>query len=284
MMRRLVVIAILLLNGTAWGQAPPPLKEVPWVKVPEVAPPPAPQPIPGAVPRLGTEELYVLDCSEPCFVLVSPPGIVAVSQDAGPLRIRGKFVGGNGKYETKTFTGKMVFTVEAVGTGRVELLVVKEGAKSPADVFRQHIDANTGPLPPPVPPGPTPPVPPDPPKPDPAPIPAPGLRVLIVYETADLAKLTAGQRAILYSAKVRAHLDSVCVKGPDARTAEWRLWDQNVDASGESVLWQNAMKRARASLPWVVISNPGKGGYEGPLPDGTEAFLTLVKKYESGGE
>ncbi len=135
-------------------------QDAPWVKVPEIVTPPAPPPAPGAVPRLGTEELYILDCQEPCFVLVSPPGIVNISQDTGPLKVRGRFVGGNGKYETRTFTGKVVVTVEAVGTGRVEILIVKEGAKSAADVFRQQIDANVGPMPPP--PGPEPPKPPAP--------------------------------------------------------------------------------------------------------------------------
>ncbi len=273
-MKRLAVL-ILLFGGFAWGQPPPAPS---WVKVPEVLPPPAPQPIPGTVPRLNIEELYVLDCTENCFILVSPPGIVSVSQDAGPLRVRGKFVGGNGKYETKTFTGKMVFTVEAVGTGRVELLVVKEGAKSPADVFRQLLDANLGPLPPPVPPTPpVPPIPPLPPKPDP-PIPAPGLRVLIVYETADLGKLPAGQLAALYSADVRAYLNAKCVKGPDGKTAEWRLWDRDISVVGESKLWQDAMARPRKSLPSVIISN-GATGYEGPLPSSIAETLALLKKF-----
>lgn len=148
---------LLLLASPAWGQwvtfsyEPQAIKDVPWVKVPEVVPPPLPSPVPGAVPKLGTEEWFVLDCYEPCFLLVSPPGVVSVSEDTGPIKLRGRFVGGSGKVETKTFVGKKVFTVEAVGTGRVELLVVKEGAKSPADVFRQLIDANVGPLPPPDP-------------------------------------------------------------------------------------------------------------------------------------
>lgn len=280
-MRRLTLFAFLIVCSVTWGQAPAP-KSAPWVKVPEVAPPPAPQPIPGAVPRLNPEELYVLDCSEPCFLLVSPPGIVAVSQDAGPLRIRGRFVGGNGKYETKTFTGKMVFTVEAVGTGRVELLVVKEGAKSSADVFRQHIDANTGPLPPPIPPVPPDPPKPVPPKPDPAPIPAAGLRVLIIFETKTPEKLTAGQREIIYSAKVRSHLGTVCVK--ENGWPGYRIYDPDTSMVGETQLWRDAMARPRASLPWVLISNPGKGGYEGVLPTDANAFLSLLKKYESGGE
>lgn len=282
-MKRLAVL-VLLLGGAAWGQSPAP-QAVPWVKVPEVAPPPAPPPAPGSVPRLGAGELYVLDSSEPSFHVSEPDGPLHVAEVPGPVTLYAKFVGGAGDFELKTFAGKKVYIVRAVKAGRGSVIVVKEGAKSAADVFRQQIDANVGPLPPPVPPppdpGPKPPPPPPPDPPDPAPIPAPGLRVLLIYETAELGKLTAGQRAILYSAKVRAHLDAVCVKGPDGKTAEWRLWDANVDTRGESALWQNAMKRERRSLPWVIISN-GKAGFEGPLPDGADAFLELLKRFEGG--
>ena len=280
-MKRLSCAILLVLASPIWGQAPAP-KVSPWVKVPEVAPlPPAPQPPPGAVPRLGVEELYVLDCAETCFILVSPPGIVNISQDAGPLKVRGKFVGGTGKYETRTFTGKAVFTVEAIGTGRVELIVVKEGAKSAADVFRQLLDAGHGPLPPPIPPDPPKPPPPDPPTP-PAPIPAPGLRVLMLFETKNPETLTAGQRAVIYSAKVRDHLNKVCVK--ENGWPGYRIYDPDTPMGGESKLWQDVMLRKRTSLPWLVISNPGKGGYEGVLPNSVEEFLKLLKQYESGGE
>lgn len=278
---RLVVIAILLLNGMAWGQAPAPPAS--WVKVPEVLPPPAPAPTPGSVPRLEPEALYVLDCSEPCFILVSPPGIVAVSQDAGPIKIRGKFVGGSGKYETRTFTGKMVFTVEAVGSGRVELLVVKEGAKSAADVFRQLLDANLGPLPPPVPPVPPIPPKPDPPKPDPAPIPAPGLRVLMLTETKNPI-LTVGQKEVLFSAKVRDHLDRVCAN--ENGWPGYRIYDPTQTVANDFQVWRDVMVRVTTGatkhkeLPWLVISNPGKGGYEGPVPEGAAKFLELLKRFE----
>lgn len=279
----LTFCAFLLPAAVAGGQAQPaPPVSPSWIKVPTPAPSPVPPPAPGTIPRLTGEELFVLDSSEPCFVLVSPPGLVSVTQDVGPLRIRGKFVGGNGKYETKTFTGKAVITVEAIGTGRVELIVVKEGAKSAADVFRQQVDANVAPIPPPLPPDPPkPPTPPDPPKPpvDPAPIPAPGLRVLITYESKDLHNLTAGHRAIMYGAKTRAHMGSVCVKEPDG-TAGWRMFDKDTVMTGESALWRDAMARKRGGLPWLLISNPGKGGFEGTLPSTPEAFLELLKRFE----
>lgn len=134
---------------------------------------------------------------------------------------------------------------------------------------------------PPVPPGPNPPGPgpgPTPQPPGPVPIPDPGLRVLIVYETADLSKLPKEQLAILTSQAVRAYLSSHCAKGPDSKTPEWRIFDQNVSMGNESALWQGAMKRPRTALPWIVISN-GTIGYEGPLPANVDETLALLKKF-----
>ncbi len=56
------------------------------------------------------------------------------------------------------------------------------------------------------------------------------------------------------------------------------MWDAGVDASQESQLWQDALKRKRGALPWLVISN-GKSGFEGPLPATVDETLTLLKKY-----
>jgi hypothetical protein len=133
------------------------------------------------------------------------------------------------------------------------------------------------PVPPPPGPGPTPPVPPGP-TPSPAPIPEAGFRVLVVYETADLSKLPPGQLAGLHSKELRDWLDQTCVKGPDGKTAEWRIWDQNIDLTKAEPIWQAAMKRPRASLPWVVVSN-GKAGFEGPLPKSGKEIMELLAKY-----
>lgn len=113
---------------------------------------------------------------------------------------------------------------------------------------------------------------------DKAPIPAPGFRVLIVYETADLPKYSKGQLATLYGADVRNYLSSKCVKGDDGKTAEWRIWDKDVVTAGESALWQEAMRRPRGKLPTILISD-GKTGYEGPLPDSIADTLALLKRF-----
>lgn len=125
---------------------------------------------------------------------------------------------------------------------------------------------------PPVPP--VPPVPPDP----PTPIPVPGFRVLIVYESADLAKMPAAQQLILFSKAPRDLLNQKCVVGPDGKTKEWRIWDKDSDVTNEPKVWQDVFKRPRSQVPWVVISS-GTTGYEGPLPANVADFTTLLGKY-----
>lgn len=117
---------------------------------------PSPQPSPTEPAKLSADEIYVIESRDPAFLVVSPIGIVSVVQDVGPIRIRGRFVGGSGKAETRTFAGPTVFTIEAAASGRVELIVVKAGAKTEADVARRIIDVLVGPRPPPEPPTPPP--------------------------------------------------------------------------------------------------------------------------------
>lgn len=174
------------------------------------------------------------------------------------------------------FPSKVLF-VAPPGTYKVKLraLRTKDGS-STFETARATVTVGT-PTPPVPPVPPAPPVPPVPP-PDPAPIPAAGLRVLIVYESAELAKLPAAQSNVLYAKSVRDYLNSKCPAGPDGKTKEWRIWDKDVDTAGESKLWQDAMRRPRKGTPWVLIST-GVGGYEGPLPATADETLALLKKY-----
>lgn len=268
-------LSVLLVAASLGSTAEPPIRVPSAPVVPQ--PMPAP-PGPDASLRLVAEQLFVIDSDLPVIVLASPKGLVSVTQEAGPIRIRGKFADGSGKVESRTFKGKQVVTVEALASGKVELLVVPMGATKEADVIRRTLDveAGDGPRPPPKPPEPKPVDPVDP----AAPIPAAGLRVLIVFESADLAKMPPAQSAAIYSAKVREYLNANCVVGTDAhQTREWRMWDQDTDVSGESKLWQDAMKRPRKSIPWVIVSN-GRTGFEGPLPANADELLALVRKYE----
>lgn len=272
---------LLVLVASAVGAAPAdgPIR----VPVGPVVPTPMPAPPgPDAAIRLAGDQLFVIDSDNPILVLASPKGVVRVTEEVGPIRMRGRFVDGVGT-ETRTFKGKAVFVVEALVSGRCEILVVPAGAKESQVIRRTlQVEAGEGPIPPPkpLPPEPKPPEPkpePKPVEPD-APIPSPGLRVLIVYESADLAKLPAAQQAVIYGAKFREYLQANCVAGPDGKTREWRMWDADVDTSAESRLWAAAMKRPRKELPHILISN-GKTGFEGPLPKDVDAALELVGRY-----
>src|SRR5262245_740948 len=84
--------------------------------------------------------------------------------------------------------------------------------------------------------GPTPPVPPGPgpgPQP-PGPTPKGAFnRALILYESAEEAKMPKGQQAVLYSKAVRDYLKGHTLKDKDNANGAWRIWDKDVDAAGE---------------------------------------------------
>ena len=132
----------------------------------------------------------------------------------------------------------------------------------------------------PVPPTPTPtPTPTPVPVPD-APIKVDGLHILITYDENKVINMPIAQQNILYSVPFRQWLDSQCTNAPDGKTKAWRMWPNSSKTDKEAPLWQEAFKRDKKSLPWVLISNyPKKGGYEGPLPDNIEKFKDLISKY-----
>lgn len=110
------------------------------------------------------------------------------------------------------------------------------------------------------------------PKPDPVnppPIPGDGLRVLMVYET---SKTNEPGHLPLFSKTIRDYLDAKCV------AAGYRIFDKDIDASRDNKIWQDAIKRPRTQIPWIVISN-GKTGFEGPLPQTVPETLELLKKF-----
>lgn len=121
------------------------------------------------------------------------------------------------------------------------------------------------------------PKPPDPPTPDgTSPFKEMGLRVLIVYETSELSKMPAKQQLILTGKTVRDYLKEKCV-AEGSMKGFWML-DKDADVSQLAKHWQDAMKRERKSVPWLLVGN-GRTGYEGPLPATSEEFLALVKKH-----
>ena len=166
---------------------------------------------------------------------------------------------------------KYIFRFEGDAAGSYKLLFITSIGDKP--VVAPCVVTIPGPPPPPVPP-------PSPPTPS-APIAGDGLRMLIVYDSAHADKLTTGQQAAVYGKSTRDYLNAKTPLGADGKTHEWRIWDKDVAVDAEEKVWQDAMKRPHASLPWLIVSN-GKGGYEGPLPSGIEETMTILKKY--GGD
>lgn len=226
---------------------------------------------------LGAALLLVLATS--CFSAVTITGDKNVA--SGKLvRLTADGVADSAKYRWKVtgtstpdcvkLDNRLIFTGPA-GSYKVSLLVIDFDKKDFAEV-ETVVTIGEPPDPGPT-PGPTP----DPgPTPGPAPIPTKGLRVLITYESADLAKLPSKQRVILDSKLLSDYLSANCVK--EGKQPEFRIWDKDTDTSNASQVWKEAMKRERKSLPWILISN-GTAGYEGPLPSTVDDTLALVKKY-----
>lgn len=101
----------------------------------------------------------------------------------------------------------------------------------------------------------------------PAPIDVPGLHVLIVEESGDRNTVDKGQLSVLQTTLVK---QEVVASG-----GEYRMYDANEPPVEEP--WRTAMERPRTSLPWLIVSNPGKGGFEGPVPAGDGAIDATLK-------
>lgn len=189
-------------------------------------------------------------------------------------RVIWKVAGRNGAVADVERVGNRIVFTGPAGVYTVSLRVIdfKQELFEEADA-----EITIGEVVPPVPP--TPPPGPGPgPKPDAAPIPVAGFRVLIVYESADATKLPPAQHSIIYGKTMRDFLNATCAVGPDNKTREWNIWDQDVDTSAVAKHWQDAMKRPRKSVPWLLVSN-GVTGWEGPLPATVDETLALLRKY-----
>lgn len=261
-MTRLALAFLLCVPLSAYGQEKPDTKSVVVFPVG-----PLPEPLPTPVLRtttLSPGELYVIRSDVKCTVVASPEGVVAISQESGPLRIRAVFTDTGSKFVTRTFTEKNLWLLEAQSKGTTEIIVVVDGS---GQVIRKKLIVTGGPLPP-IPPDPDP-IPPDP-KPKP-PIPGEGLKVLLTYESGDLSKMTLAQLTALNSANWRMY-----VKG---KGGEWRAYDKDLGDASKDAQWvQDALKRPRTGTPWIVISN-GQTGYEGPVPANLDDLMALLKKY-----
>jgi hypothetical protein len=254
---------VLLALVAGWAIAAPPEAKDAQIRVPA-----GPVIKTDADLKLSPDLLFVIDSDVPVLVLDSPRGLVRLSREAGPLRVRGRFVDRPEVIETRTFAGKHVTLVEPLATGRVELLILPTGATSEDLVIRRTLEIVGGdaPRPPPVPV--PPPVPPEP-KPEPV---APGKRFILVIEETNDGGLERGKmfadRDLFARIRSQGHV--------------WRVADQNVvDPKGQPPAdLKPYLDRAKGQqLPRLFVIDPaGRVLVEEQLPSTPGAVLDLIKK------
>lgn len=172
------LLAFLVLTACVVAQDTPKPIRLP-VITEDTDPTPVP-PAPRAVTNLPEDYFFVVESDVQLIVLSSPDGLLDVTEDVGPIRLRGKFAGSSGKVESRTFTGKFVYTIEGRESGQAELILVPVGVTSSDQIVRAVLSVN-GAKPPPKPE----------PRPEPPPTPTAGVTLDIVEDaqqrTADTA-------------------------------------------------------------------------------------------------
>ena len=207
--------------------------------VPVVVNPPVIDPGDGPHPvaTVSSEEFYVLQSAAEVVIVTSPPGLVDVTHELGPLIARGRWAGGGGKVETRLLEAVNLYFIDARQAGQTELIVIPIGVTDASQIQRQLVTVQLGPQPPPTP------------KPEPDPVDddqipvddTKGFRVLLLLdETADPATLAA-----VNSLQTRRWLDD--------KTDDWRRWDRSTveadDMNDEEPVWRDIWKAAEPQLP-----------------------------------
>ena len=182
-------------------------------------------------------------------------------------------------FPSELLTDPTATVLVASKQGRYKVFAITASGDKISSVASTIIVVGDGVDPDPLPPQPKPPQPkPDDPKPTPAPIQKEGLRVMIVYDSTKLSTMPRDQQTVLFDTGLRGLMNEICVTGEDG-TKEWRIYPQVSDVTHSAAIWQEAFKRPRASVAWILISN-GKTGFEGPLPGNVKDTTDLIKKYK----
>ena len=150
------------------------------------------------------------------------------------------------------------------------------------------ISFNVGDVPTPTPtPTPVPiPVPIPDPVPSPAPIQLPGLRVLMIYEESigeksALKVNNPDQYWALFGGDYRDWFHQYTVKGTDGKTPELRIWDKDAVTTHAEKHWRDVFERNKTKgIPYMVISNHPRGGWEGLMPKTDKEIKNLLESYK----
>ena len=272
------LLSLLVLSASSLCAADPaPVKGA--FKFPAAArTPSAPPPTTtGDVPKLAPDTIYVVPHDGDFALIASPPGLVTIARETGPLKVRGKFLDGSGATETRTFAAKSIAVVEPVpgASGRVELIAVPAGVTDEAKIERQMIDLGHGPQPPPkkdeskkdeiAPPKP---VPPDvSPEPKPKPVVSGDLYLVLIEELDD--------RTLATSKFVN---DVAYWRGAKAKGIHFRPYDRDEpEATRKGFL--DAAAKANVPLPALLLLDAdGDVIWVKPRPKDTAAVDALLKE------
>lgn len=218
---------------------------------------------PKAINTLTPETWYVIECDEPLIVLHSPTDVVRVNVEKGPVRVRGRFADGSGLVETREYTKSNLYFVEAMSSGKCELLIVPVGVQEESAIRRQVLTVSgSGPKPPPDP---------DPkpdPKPDPLPAKVAHVEILIVEDvrnrTPDTAIVT--NAIVGWSPKL------------DESGHDWKIYDiRTTEPRGKEAVAASAGR----TLPVLVLRDfdTKKTLTVEPLPKSLSDLKALVQQY-----
>jgi hypothetical protein len=250
MTRRLFPLFLLLalcLPAGALHAADPPAPPV--IILPDNLPAPPNPPSPQTAVKLNQYQSYVFRANAPVIVRATPAGLVKVTKDAGPLKVRTWFTNGF-KPETKLFTEKYVISVDPAATGRCELLIIPTGTANEDDIVSVILDVDNGT--PPVPPAP--PIPPNPPPPIPPPAPpvppAPTAGPLWVVAVIDNANRTAAMTAVLADTALEKRLNDAGHR--------WKVYDPNAAGTPIDATWKPFITEAGGVPCLIILDKTGR--------------------------
>lgn len=170
-MMRKITLTILILGLATLGTGPTLFSADPPAKLdqpkagkgiiwpdPQPVPPVPPSPTPGVPIQLDSTLFFILQSDVPLIVLASPSNLVTITSDTGPMKIRGRFVDQPSIVQTRTFTAKYLYGIDAGNTaGTCELIAWPVGSTDSSTVERRTVQVGISPGPTPGPPTPTPP-------------------------------------------------------------------------------------------------------------------------------
>lgn len=225
-----------------------------------VTPESAPVMMAEVVDTIRAEEWYIVESESELICLTSPVDVLEVESLGGPMTFRGRFAGGEGKIETRKFSGPYLYAVTATQAGKAELIVVPVGVAS-ADQVQRVVLTVEGARPPP-------------PKPDPEPEPEPQpvaqhVSLAIVEDTMNRSPDTA----ILMNGLVAwtEFVDS----GND-----WRAYDLTTRESRG----KKAIEDLNGVSPGIVIydKETGRVMHNGPMPETIAQLKSLIGRLTGG--